>query len=209
MTDAAPHAAEPGTAEFSEPFRRFGELLERAAATDLREPTAMSLATASADGRPSARMVLLKGFDEHGFVFYTNLESRKAAELAANPFAALCFHWQPLEVQVRIEGRAEQVSDEEADAYYASRARGSRIGAWASLQSTQLDAYETLVARVAEYEAKYEGVEVPRPPYWSGYRVIPDRIEFWSARPNRLHERELYLRAGGDPPRWIKELLYP
>ena len=209
MTEAAPPAAEPGTAEFSEPFRRFGELLERAAATDLREPTAMSLATASADGRPSARMVLLKGFDERGFVFYTNLESRKAADLAANPFAALCFHWQPLEVQVRIEGRVEQVGEEEADAYYASRARGSRIGAWASRQSMQLDAYETLVARVAEYEAKYAGAEVPRPPFWSGYRVVPDRIEFWLGRPSRLHERELYLRAEGDPPRWTKELLYP
>lgn len=209
MTEGAAPAAEPGTAEFSEPFRRFGELLERAIASDIREPTAMALATASAEGRPSARMVLLKGFDERGFVFYTNLESRKAAELAANPFAALCFHWQPLEVQARIEGRVEQVSDEEADAYYASRARGSRIGAWASRQSMQLDAYETLVARVAEYEAKYEGVEVPRPPFWSGYRVIPDRIEFWFGRPSRLHERDLYLRAGGDPPRWTRELLYP
>ncbi|MFL5539982.1 MAG: pyridoxamine 5'-phosphate oxidase [Longimicrobiaceae bacterium] len=209
MTEAAPPAAEPGTAEFSEPFRRFGELLERAAATDLREPTAMALATAGAEGRPSARMVLLKGFDERGFVFYTNLESRKAGELDANPFAALCFHWQPLEVQARIEGRVEQVSDEEADAYYASRARDSRIGAWASRQSMQLDAYETLVARVAEYEAKYAGVEVPRPPFWSGYRVVPDRIEFWFGRPSRLHERELYLRAEGDPPRWTRELLYP
>jgi len=209
MIDAAPHAADPGTAEFSEPFRRFGELLERAAATDLREPTAMSLATATPEGRPSVRMVLLKGFDEGGFVFYTNLESRKAGDLAANPFAALCFHWQPLEVQVRIEGRVDPVTAEEADAYYATRARGSRIGAWASRQSTQLDAYETLVARVAEYEAKFDGVEIPRPPFWSGYRVVPDRIEFWFGRPSRLHERELYLRAGGDPPRWTKELLYP
>ncbi|HVG45340.1 MAG TPA: pyridoxamine 5'-phosphate oxidase [Longimicrobium sp.] len=209
MTDAVPHAADPGTAEFAEPFRRFGELLERAAATELHEPTAMALATAGAEGRPSVRMVLLKGFDEGGFVFYTNLESRKAGDLAANPFAALCFHWQPLEVQVRVEGRVEPVTAEEADAYYASRARGSRIGAWASRQSTQLDAYETLVARVAEYEAKFDGAEIPRPPFWSGYRVIPDRIEFWFGRPSRLHERELYLRAEGDPPRWTKELLYP
>jgi pyridoxamine 5'-phosphate oxidase len=209
VTDAAPHAADPGSAAFAEPFVRFGELLERAAATDLREPTAMALATATAEGRPSARMVLLKSFDEAGFVFYTNLESRKAGDLAANPFAALCFHWQPLEVQVRIEGRVEEVAAEEADAYYASRARGSRIGAWASRQSTQLDRYETLVARVAEYEAKFEGVEIPRPPFWSGFRVVPDRIEFWLGRPSRLHERELYLRAGGDPPRWTKELLYP
>jgi pyridoxamine 5'-phosphate oxidase len=209
VTDAAPHAADPGTAAFAEPFVRFGELLERAAATDLREPTAMVLATASAEGRPSARMVLLKSFDEGGFVFYTNLESRKAGDLAANPFAALCFHWQPLEVQVRIEGRVEQVAAEEADAYYASRARGSRIGAWASRQSTQLDRYETLVARVAEYEAKFEGVDIPRPPFWSGYRMVPDRIELWFGRPSRLHERQLYLRADGDPPRWTKELLYP
>jgi len=209
MIDAAPHAADPGTAGFAEPFRRFGELLERAAGTDLREPTAMALATATPEGRPSVRMVLLKGFDESGFVFYTNLESRKAGDLAANPFAALCFHWQPLEVQVRIEGRVEPVTAEEADAYYASRARGSRIGAWASRQSTQLDRYETLIARVAEYEEKFEGADIPRPPFWSGYRVVPDRIEFWFGRPSRLHERELYLRADGDPPRWTKELLYP
>jgi pyridoxamine 5'-phosphate oxidase len=208
MTDAVPHA-DPGTAEFSEPFRRFGELLDRAAATDLREPTAMAVATSTADGRPSVRMLLLKGFDEGGFVFYTNLESRKAGDLAANPFAALCFHWQPLEVQVRVEGRVEPVTAEEADAYYASRARGSRIGAWASRQSTQLDDYATLVARVAEYEARFEGAEIPRPEFWSGFRLVPERIEFWSARPNRLHERELYLRTEGPAPRWTKELLYP
>lgn len=209
MTDAAAHAADPGAADFGEPFRRFGELLERAMGTDLREPTAMALATATPGGRPSARMVLLKGFDERGFVFYTNLESRKAGELAANPFAALCFHWQPLEIQVRVEGRVEPVTAEEADAYYASRARGSRIGAWASRQSTQLDRYETLVERVAEYEAKFEGGEIPRPDFWSGFRLVPDRIELWFGRPSRLHERELYLRADGDPPRWTKELLYP
>jgi len=208
MTDAPGHAADPGSVEFGEPFRRFGELLGRAAGTGLREPTAMALATATAEGRPSVRMVLLKGFDKSGFVFYTNLESRKAGDLAANPFAALCFHWQPLEVQVRVEGRVEPVTADEADAYYATRARGSRIGAWASRQSTQLDAYETLVARVAEYEAKFDGAEIPRPPFWSGYRVVPDRIEFWFGRPNRLHERELYLRAD-DPPRWTRELLYP
>jgi pyridoxamine 5'-phosphate oxidase len=208
MTDAVPHA-DPGTAEFSEPFRRFGELLERAAATDLREPTAMAVATSTADGRPSVRMLLLKGFDEGGFVFYTNLESRKAGDLAANPFAALCFHWQPLEVQVRIEGRVDPVTADEADAYYATRARGSRIGAWASRQSTQLDDYATLVARVAEYEARFEGAEIPRPEFWSGFRLVPERIEFWSARPNRLHTRELYLRTEGPAPRWTKELLYP
>jgi pyridoxamine 5'-phosphate oxidase len=169
----------------------------------------MALATAGADGRPSVRMVLLKGYDERGFVFYTNLESRKAAQLADNAHAALCFHWQPLEVQVRIEGAVQPVSAEEADEYYASRARGSRIGAWASRQSTQLDAYDTLVRRVREYEEKFGECDIPRPPFWSGYRVVPERIELWFGRPSRLHERELYLRATGDPPRWTRELLYP
>jgi pyridoxamine 5'-phosphate oxidase len=208
MSDAAPHP-DAGAAPFGEPFARFAELLARAKATDLHEPTAMALGTADAEGRPSVRMVLLKEVDERGFVFYTNLESRKAGDLLANPRAALCFHWQPLEIQVRVEGRVEPVSAEEADAYYASRARGSRIGAWASRQSTQLDSYETLERRVAEFEAKFADGEVPRPPFWSGFRVVPDRIEFWFGRPSRLHERELYLRADGDPPRWTKELLYP
>ena len=198
-----------GTAEFGEPFRRFGELFQRARQTDLHEPTAMALATASAGGRPSVRMVLLKGFDERGFVFYTNLGSRKAGELAANPYAALCFHWQPMEVQVRIEGPVEPVSTDEADAYYASRARGSRIGAWASRQSARLDSYDVLVERVKEYEAKFAGDEIPRPGFWSGFRLAPDRIEFWFGRPSRLHERELYTLADGDPPRWTRELLYP
>jgi pyridoxamine 5'-phosphate oxidase len=200
---------EPGAAPFAEPFRRFGELLEQARQTDLHEPTAMALATATAEGRPSVRMVLLKAFDEHGFVFYTNLESRKAGDLAANAQAALCFHWQPLEVQVRIEGRVQPVTAEEADEYFASRARGSRIGAWASRQSTQLDSYETLVNRVEEYEERFAGGDIPRPEFWSGFRVIPDRIELWFGRPSRLHERELYLRVEGDPPSWTRELLYP
>ncbi|HEX8830178.1 MAG TPA: pyridoxamine 5'-phosphate oxidase [Longimicrobium sp.] len=203
------HVAEAGAAEFGEPFRRFGELLEQAKGSGILEPTAMALATAGADGRPSARMVLLKGFDERGFVFYTNLESRKAQQLAENAFAALCFHWQPMEVQVRIEGAVQPVSTEEADAYYASRARGSRIGAWASRQSAQLDAYDTLVRRVAELEAQFGEGDIPRPPFWSGYRVVPDRIELWFGRPSRLHERELYVRVDGEPPRWTRELLYP
>jgi pyridoxamine 5'-phosphate oxidase len=201
MSDAAP-------ADFGEPFRRFGELLEQARQTDLPEPTAMALATATADGRPSVRMVLLKEFDERGFVFYTNLESRKAGQLAENDRVALCFHWQPMEVQVRVEGVAEPVPPDEADAYFASRPRGSRIGAWASRQSAQLDHYDTLVQRVAEFDEKFTG-DIPRPPFWSGYRVVPERIELWFGRPSRLHVRELYLRADGDPPRWIRELLYP
>lgn len=195
--------------EHAEPFRRFGELFARAKQTDLREPTALALATATADGRPSVRMVLLKDFDERGFVFYTNLESRKAGELAENPHAALCFHWQPLEIQVRVEGHVEPVPEEEADAYYASRARGSRIGAWASRQSRPLDAYDTLVRRVNEVEAEYEGRDIPRPPFWSGFRVVPERIEFWFGRPSRLHERELYMLRGGDAAGWTKTLLYP
>lgn len=208
MSDAtAPRG--PGSAPFAEPFERFAELLAQARQTPLPEPTAMALATATPDGRPSVRMVLLKAVDEHGFVFYTNLESRKGDELAANPHAALCFHWQTTEVQVRVEGRVEAVTTEEADAYYASRARGSRVGAWASRQSAQLDAYETLVERVREVEAEYEAADIPRPPFWSGFRVVPHRIEFWFGRPSRLHERELYLRVAGDPPRWTRELLYP
>jgi pyridoxamine 5'-phosphate oxidase len=208
VSDPATTAAEAG-ADFAEPFRRFGELMERAIAAALPEPTAMALATTTADGHPSVRMVLLKGFDERGFVFYTNLESRKSREIGENPRAALCFFWQPMEVQVRIEGPVEAVSAEEADAYYASRPRGSRIGAWASRQSTPITAYADLVRRVAELEAEFDGKEIPRPPYWSGWRVVPDRIEFWLGRPSRLHEREAYTRAEGDPPRWTTQLLSP
>jgi len=192
-----------------DPFARFGELLERARATDLPEPTAMALATVGPEGRPSSRMVLLKGFDEHGFVFYTNLGSRKAREIAANPWVALCFHWQPLEVQVRVEGRAEPVTAAEADAYYASRARGSRIGAWASRQSEELPAREALETRIREVEARFPGEEVPRPPFWSGFRVVPDRIELWFGRPSRLHDRDVYTRDPAAPGGWSLRHLYP
>jgi pyridoxamine 5'-phosphate oxidase len=204
MTDASPSAADdPG------PFARFGGLLERARATDLPEPTAMALSTVGPEGRPSSRMVLLKEFDERGFVFYTNLGSRKAREIAGNPWVALCFHWQPLEVQVRVEGRAEPVTGEEADAYYASRPRGSRIGAWASRQSEELPARSTLEARIRETEARFPGEEVPRPPFWSGFRVVPDRIELWFGRPSRLHDRDVYTRDPAAPGGWSLRRLYP
>lgn len=189
-----------------DPIARFGELLERARQTDILEPTAMALATADAEGRPAVRMVLLKGFDQSGFVFFTNLESRKALDLAGNPRAALCFHWQPLEMQVRVEGRVTPVSEEEADAYFASRPRGSQIGAWASQQSRPLTAREELEERILETEARYAGLAVPRPAFWSGFRVAPERIEFWSGRPSRLHDREVYHAAEDG---WRVERLYP
>jgi pyridoxamine 5'-phosphate oxidase len=190
-----------------DPIARFGELLQRAHRAEILEPTAMSLATVGDDGRPSVRMVLLKGFDDQGFVYYTNLDSRKAREVALNPLAALCFHWQPLEAQVRIEGRVAQVSDDEADAYFATRPRGSQIGAWASLQSQLLASYGDLERRYADIEARFAGGEVPRPPFWSGFRLVPDRIEFWTARPSRLHEREVFER--GPDAGWRCQLLYP
>ena len=209
MTDAAAlPPAVPARVDAGEPFRRFGALFQRVLDAGVAEPTAMSLATVGADGRPSNRMVLLKGWDERGFVFYTNLESRKGRELAAHPVAALCLFWQPLEEQVRVEGRVEPVSAEEADAYYASRPIGSRIGAWASAQSRPLASYDVLVERVAAYEAAFAEGEPPRPPHWSGFRVVPDRIEFWHGRPSRLHEREVFTPAP-DGDGWEMIHLFP
>ena len=194
------------TDQYAEALRRFHELLDRARQSPLREPMAMTLATADAQGRPSARTVLLKQADARGFVFYGNLDSRKGQQLAANPRAALCLFWQPLMEQVLVEGAVEPVADGEADAYWATRDRESQIGAWASLQSRPLDSRRTLEARLAQYAQQYAGRAVPRPPRWSGFRVTPDRIEFWSSRPHRLHERVLYQKEGAD---WRVTLLYP
>lgn len=172
----------------------------------LPEPTAMMLATVGESGQPSLRVVLLKGADERGFVFYTNLESRKGGELSAHPQVALCFHWQPLERQVRIEGVAEPVTPAEADAYFATRARRSQIGAWASRQSRPLASDDELEERVRETEARFAGGDVPRPPHWSGFRVVPHRIEFWRNREFRLHERLVYERVDSQ---WRESRLYP
>jgi pyridoxamine 5'-phosphate oxidase len=188
------------------PIERFAALYEEAKRVIPVDPNAMVVASVGADGRPSARVVLLKDFDERGFVFFTNLESRKGRELLAHPWASLCFFWQPMEQQVRVEGRVEQVSDEEADKYFQSRPRGSQVGAWASLQSRPLPSRQLLEARVEELTRQYEGLQVPRPSHWSGLRVVPDRIEFWHARPSRLHDRHLYVREDNG---WRMELLYP
>ncbi|MFC4728075.1 pyridoxamine 5'-phosphate oxidase [Coralloluteibacterium thermophilus] len=186
----------------------FHDLLERARAAGEPEPTAMTVATADAEGRPSARTVLLKAYDTRGFVFYTHLESRKGDELQANPHAALLFLWKALPgpVQVRVEGRVEQVDDAEADAYFATRPRGSQIGAWASLQSQTLPDRAAFEARLAEVEARFEGVAVPRPPRWTGFRVVPSRVEFWYGAEFRLHER--HVHEGGEDG-WTVRMLYP
>jgi pyridoxamine 5'-phosphate oxidase len=192
----------------ADPHSLFEEWLADAQLSEPNDPTAMSLATADAEGRPSVRMVLMKGHDARGFVFYTNGRSRKGGELDANPRAALLFHWKSLRRQVRAEGAVEPVTAAEADAYFASRARDSRIGAWASDQSSPLDRRETFEARYREMLRRFEGEEVPRPPHWSGYRIVPDRIEFWSDRAHRLHERRLFTRAE-DGSGWSEGLLYP
>jgi pyridoxamine 5'-phosphate oxidase len=198
-----------GVAQFAEPFAHFAQLLAEAKAVGrdrLPEPTAFSLATVGENGQPSVRIVLLKGVDERGFVFYTNYESRKGRELLAHRQVAMCFHWQPLERQVRVEGLAEPVSAEEADVYFASRERGSQLGAWASQQSAEIAQAGDFEARQFVIERRFEGQTVPRPPHWSGFRIVPHRIEFWRGMPSRLHQRSLYVRAEDG---WTTSTLYP
>jgi len=193
---------------YSTALSTFADLLVQAKQSVDPEPTAMTVATVGRDGRPAARTVLLKGFDHRGFVFYTNFSSLKGRQLAANPQAALLFHWRHLRegVQVKIEGTVEPVSAEEADVYFASRPRGSQIGAWASLQSQPLASREQFNQRYADVEKQYEGAPVPRPSHWSGFRVVPERIEFWYGAQFRLHERQCYERSNGV---WSQVMLYP
>lgn len=188
------------------PIEQFRRWFDEALDADLHEPNAMTLATATPGGRPSARVVLLKGFDERGFVFYTNYEGRKAREIEANPNCALVFYWGELERQVRVEGRVGRIPERESDAYFASRPRGSRIGAWASEQSRPAQSRDVLEERLRALEAEYEGGEIPRPPFWGGYRVEPEVVEFWQGRENRLHDRLVYRFAGGV---WERERLQP
>ncbi|THK36834.1 pyridoxamine 5'-phosphate oxidase [Ensifer sp. MPMI2T] len=194
--------------EANEPFSLFGTWLEDAEENEINDPNAVALATVDPDGLPNVRMVLLKGFDERGFVFYTNFESQKGREILSARKAAMCFHWKSLRRQVRIRGPVEIVSDEEADEYFRSRPRGSRIGAWASKQSRPLESRFALEKAVAEYTARHAIGEIPRPEYWSGFRILPTSIEFWHDRPFRLHDRVEFRRQtpeGG----WAKVRMYP
>ena len=189
------------------PIEQFRTWFDEVLTSNLHEPNAMALATATLDGRPSARVVLLKGFDERGFVFYTNYEGRKGEELETNPHCALLFYWGELERQVRVEGRVRRVPDKESDAYFAGRPRGSQLGAWASEQSRPVGDRGALEHRLRELEAEYEGRDVPRPPFWGGYRVEPEAVEFWQGRENRVHDRLVYRRSedGG----WRRGRLQP
>jgi pyridoxamine 5'-phosphate oxidase len=213
MSDTKPieHPSRLTSGDFTaadDPFRLFAAWLEDASTSEPRDPTAMTLATVDADGMPNARMVLLKGADEAGFVFYTNMDSQKGRELAAHPVAALVFHWKSSNRQVRVRGRVERVTDQEADAYFATRAKQAQIGAWASKQSAPLESRLAFEKAIALYAAKYAIGTVPRPPRWSGYRIVPSTIEFWQERPFRLHDRIEFRRPAPGAP-WNKTRLYP
>ena len=188
------------------PITLFQAWFDAALKAELSEPNAMTLATATPDGKPSARIVLLKGLDERGFTFFTNYESRKAEEIAANPFAALVFLWHAFERQVRVEGTIEKVTPQESDEYYRVRPLGSRLGAWASHQSAVISGRDVLEREQAELMAKYADGQIPRPPHWGGYRVVPEMIEFWQGRPSRLHDRIRFRRENRS---WVKERLSP
>jgi len=206
MSETAVNPFEVAGNSGQDPIALFAAWLRDATAAEPNNPTAMTLATVNAEGQPSARMVLLKGADAEGFVFYTNLESQKALELAARPRAALLFHWKSLNRQIRIEGPVTRVSDDEADAYFATRPRGAQIGAWASRQSRPLEGRFALEKHVAEYTARFGISKIPRPDFWSGYRVRPERMEFWQDRPFRLHDRLVFHRTADG---WRTEKLYP
>jgi pyridoxamine 5'-phosphate oxidase len=193
----------------TDPIERFRSVYAVAESVDrsiLPDPSAMALGTVEEGGQPTVRIVLLKAFDERGFVFYTNFEGRKGRHLLARPKAALCFYWAAIDIQVRIEGTTAKVTDAEADAYFATRARASQLGAWASRQSEPVESPTALDDRFQKYSKEFEGRDVPRPEFWSGFRVVPDRMEFWKGKPNRLHDRNVYTRVGGG---WKIETIYP
>ena len=197
----------PEAAANADPIELFQAWLEVAEEAGIHEPNAIALATSTAEGVPSVRMVLLKGIDERGFVFFTNYESRKAVEIEANPNAALCIHWPVLERQIRVTGSVARITEEESLAYFSSRGRGSRLGAWASKQSHPLPERAELEGRVREMKDRFDGEDVPLPPFWGGYRIVPDQIEFWQGKADRLHERLVFSRSDGEA--WGTERLYP